>query len=177
MNCPTCNSELSQASIEQIQLDICDKGCGGIWFDRFELHKMDEQHEFTDENLLEVLAVASPATYNQSEKRKCPKCEGITMMKHFFSVKREVQVDHCPSCAGYWLDEGELFKIRKQFKTEEERNEAAANYFAELFDGDLAKMKAESAEKAEQAQNIARMFRLITPSFYFSKIKNVANKL
>lgn len=172
MKCPTCDLQLKEVSIEQIHLDVCKDGCGGIWFDRFELQKMDEPHEFTDENLIEVLAVASPAHVEQPGKRECPKCEGIIMMKHFFSPKKEVEVDHCPKCSGYWLDEGELFKIRKQFKTEEERKEAASTYFAELFDGELSKMKKESTEKAEQAQKIAKMFRLITPSYYFSKIKN-----
>ncbi|WP_281357840.1 zf-TFIIB domain-containing protein [Desulfobacter latus] len=93
-------------------------------------------------------------------------------MQHFYSVKREVKVDHCPKCAGYWLDEGELFKIRKQFKTEEERKQAALKYFSELFDGELLIIKKESDEKAKKVQEVTNMFRLILPSHYFSKIKN-----
>ena len=172
MKCPTCDIDLSQVTIENIQLDVCKDGCGGIWFDRFELEKMDEPHEFTDENLLNVLAVESPADYDQTQKRKCPKCEDTIMMRHFFSVKREVEVDHCPKCAGYWLDENELFKIRKQYESESDRKQAAEQYFADLFDGELLKMQKESEDKAQQAQKIARMFRLICPSYYFKKIKN-----
>ncbi len=172
MNCPTCNSKLSKVSIEKIQLDVCKEGCGGIWFDRFELQKMDEPHEFTDNNLMDILSIESPTVYDQSPKRICPKCTDIVMMKHFFSVKREVEVDHCPKCAGYWLDEGELFKIRKQFNTEEERKQATVRYFADIFDDDLTKMKNESHEKAMQAQKIANMFRLVSPRYYFSKIKS-----
>ena len=173
MKCPTCDIELDQVSIEEIQLDACKNGCGGVWFDRFELQKMDEPHEFTDENLVDILAIESPVEYDQTQKRKCPKCGDTIMMKHFFSVKKEVQVDHCPKCAGYWLDEGELFKIRKQYKSESERTQAATQYFSDLFDDELTEMQKESEEKAQQAQKIAKMFRLICPSYYFNKIKNL----
>ena len=172
MICPTCGKPLSEISIEEIQLDVCKNGCGGIWFDRFELKKMDEPHEFTDENLIELLSVDSPAEYDQSQKRNCPKCRDIVMMKNFYSVKKEVEVDHCPKCAGYWLDEGELFKIRKQFKTEAERKQAAMDYFDGIFNDELSMMKKESEEKAKQAEKISNMFRLILPSNYFPKIKN-----
>lgn len=172
MKCPTCNIELSPVTVEEIQLDVCKDGCGGIWFDRFELQKMDEPHEFTDENLIDILAVETSAAFDQSQKRNCPKCEGIVMMKHFFSVRKEVQVDHCPKCAGYWLDDGELFKIRKQYQSESERDQAASQYFSGLFDDELANMKKESEEKAQRAKKIANMFKLICPSFYFSKLKN-----
>ena len=173
MKCPTCDVELEQVSIEEIQLDVCKNGCGGVWFDPFELKKMDEPHEFTDENLIDILAIKSLVDYDQTQKRKCPKCMDTIMMKHFFSVKKEVEVDHCPKCAGYWLDEGELFKIRNQFESESDRNQAAEQYFTELFDGELTKMQKESEEKAQQAQKIAKMFRLICPSNYFKRIKNL----
>ena len=172
MKCPTCDIDLAQVTIENIQLDVCKDGCGGIWFDRFELEKMDEPHEFTDENLIDVLAIESPVGYDPTLKRQCPKCGDMIMMRHFFSFKKEVEVDHCPKCAGYWLDEGELFKIRKLFESESDRTEATKKYFSDLFDMELSKMKKESEEKAQQAQKIANMFRLISPKHYFDKIKN-----
>ena len=172
MKCPRCDVDLAQVTIEDIQLDVCKDSCGGVWFDRFELQKMDEPHEFTDENLIDVLAIESPVPYDSTLKRKCPKCEDTVMMRHFFSVKKEVEVDHCPKCAGYWLDEGELFQIRKQYKSESDRKQAAEQYFSDLFDNDLSKMKMESEEKAQQAKKIANMFRLISPRYYFNKIKN-----
>jgi len=171
MICPTCNGTLSGTSIEGISLDVCKEGCGGIWFDRFELHKMDEPHEFTDENLVEMLSAESKVDHDETKRHNCPKCSDMVMMRNHFSVKRELEVDHCPQCAGYWLDEGELFHIRKQFKTEEERKEAAMNHFSDLFDGELSEMREESTEKAEQAKKIAHMLRLITPSYYYSKLK------
>ncbi len=70
------------------------------------------------------------------------------------------------------MDEGELFKIREHFKTEEERKQVAANCFCEIFDGELLEMKKESEEKAAQALRVTSMFRLISPSYYFSKTNN-----
>jgi len=29
-------------------VDVCQNGCGGIWFDNFELEKVDEKHETLD---------------------------------------------------------------------------------------------------------------------------------
>ena len=170
MICPTCDGNLSVNSIEGIELDVCKEGCGGIWFDRFELQKMDEPHEFTDENLIELLSANSKIDRDQSKRHICPKCSDITMMRNFYSVKKEVEIDHCPKCAGYWLDEGELFQIRKEHNTDDDRTQAAIKYFSGIFDGELSVMKKESKEKAQQAQQaqkIANMFRLITPSYYY----------
>ncbi len=93
------------------------------------------------------------------------------MMQHFYSAKRAVQVDHCPKCAGYWLDYGELLKIRHEFQTEGQRKEAASTYFPQLFDEELDELRQQGPEKDAHAQRIANMFRLITPSYYLDKIK------
>ncbi|MDH4316966.1 MAG: zf-TFIIB domain-containing protein [Desulfobulbaceae bacterium] len=170
MICPACENELRIIKLENISLDVCTEGCGGVWFDRFELQKMDEAHEFTDESLFD-LNIKPKVKVDQSKKRKCPKCASIVMMKHFFSPKQEAKVDECPKCGGFWLDEGELFQIRNQFSDKQERDEAVKKHFATLFDVELEKMKAQSEEQTQKAQKIARMFRLITPSYYFSKLK------
>ena len=50
MKCPACEKELQQITIETITLDVCEGGCGGIWFDNFELEKVDEPHESAGED-------------------------------------------------------------------------------------------------------------------------------
>jgi Zn-finger nucleic acid-binding protein len=87
-------------------------------------------------------------------------------MRHFFSVKKEVEVDECPGCGGFWLDAGELVKIRSLFKTEEERHQAAHEYFTEVFGGELSAMAAENEEKLGKVRKIANMFRFVCPSYY-----------
>ena len=45
MKCPACFSELSSVTIGQLTVDMCRGGCGGTWFDAFELQQVDESHE------------------------------------------------------------------------------------------------------------------------------------
>ena len=41
MKCPACYNELTPRRAGQITVDVCDGGCGGIWFDNFELKRVD----------------------------------------------------------------------------------------------------------------------------------------
>ncbi len=165
MKCPACGNELQQVDVKDIVVDVCDGGCGGIWFDNYELQKMDERHESAGECLLDVARDAD-VRVDYAAKRPCPKCDGITMLKHFVSAKMEIEVDECPACGGFWLDYGELNQIRDQYTTDEERREATKEYFAEVFSGDLAKLREESQEKVAKARAVAKMFRFICPSYY-----------
>ncbi len=108
MNCPACDRELSARALEQVMVNVCEGGCGGIWLDAFELARVDEQL------FREVREIAGDPglAVNQDLKRACPRCEGIKMQHRFFSSDRRVEVDACPGCGGYWLDAGELNAIR-----------------------------------------------------------------
>ena len=165
MKCPACKTELKEMEVSNITVDVCSDGCGGIWFDNFELQKVDEQHEAAGEQLLDIKP-ANKISIDFSKKRSCPKCNDIKMMKHFVSIKREVEIDECPGCAGIWLDYGELGSIRNQFKTEEERKKAAREYFSDLFNGKLDEMRSKSEVDLQRAKNFAKMFRFICPSYY-----------
>ncbi|HLH52991.1 MAG TPA: zf-TFIIB domain-containing protein [Verrucomicrobiae bacterium] len=124
MKCPACFNELAQVQVGGLVVDVCQGGCGGIWFDAFELEQVDEEGEAAGEPLLHISRderiVVDPA-----RKRECPRCAGIKLHRHFFSAKRQVQVDQCPNCGGYWLDAGELAAIRAEknqmARTEETR--------------------------------------------------------
>ncbi|MDH3973859.1 MAG: zf-TFIIB domain-containing protein [Deltaproteobacteria bacterium] len=165
MKCPSCSSELEEKKVQNITVDVCSGGCGGIWFDNFELKKVDESHEAAGEELLNTEKSAA-IQVDLSKKRSCPRCDNQPMIKHFASVKKEVEVDECPSCGGYWLDDGELGRIRTQFTSEEERREAAKKHFSLLFDGKLNEMSREGEENLEKAKKIAGIFRFICPSCY-----------
>jgi Zn-finger nucleic acid-binding protein len=165
MKCPACGNELSQVVAGGVTVDVCEGGCAGIWFDHFELQKFDEPRESAGEILLDIKQKKG-IRIDHRKRLKCPKCGNVVMMRHFFSVKKQVEVDECPDCGGYWLDMGELAKMRSEFASEEERKKAAEEYFSEIFGKKLAKIYAESEEKAERARKIARMFRFICPSKY-----------
>jgi len=165
MNCPACTNTLTEKTVGEITVDICEGGCGGIWFDQFELKKLDEPHEHEGEELLSVRRDSS-VSVDHSQRRHCPKCETTLMLRHFYSVKREVEVDECQTCAGYWLDAGELHTIRDQYPSEAEQQADAKAYFDEVFGRQLAGMRAESQEKLAKARKIAKALRFITPSYY-----------
>ncbi len=165
MKCPACGGELSRVVAGDVTIDACKDGCGGLWFDQLELRRVDEPSETTGEVLLDINRKEG-VQIDQGPRRKCPKCNSVPMMRHFFSVKREVQVDECPQCGGYWLDLGELATIRSQYASEEERSQAAARVFDDVFGKELREMAGESAEKLEKARKIAGMLRFLCPSFY-----------
>ena len=165
MKCPGCSNQLEQMTVGELSVDICKNGCGGIWFDNFELEQVDEKHESAGESLL-YIERNPEIVVDHSQKRLCPKCENQKMLQHFMSVKKEVAVDECPACGGFWLDAGELGQIRSQYETEADRNRAADEYFDEIFGEEFAKMRAEGEEKLRRARKIAKIFRFICPSYY-----------
>jgi Zn-finger nucleic acid-binding protein len=148
---------MTTMTAEGVTVDVCAGGCGGIWFDWFELARVDEVRESAGEWFLEV--ERDPSRRPDLSKRiLCPR-DGEIMMRHFHSVKRTVLVDECSRCAGFWLDPGEL-------ATKEDRKKAAQEYFSELFDPDLAVARAQTIEELKKARRIAHAFRFICPSYY-----------
>ncbi|MFQ5746732.1 MAG: zf-TFIIB domain-containing protein [Gemmatimonadota bacterium] len=103
---------------------------------------------------------------DRESRHACPKCGDAVMHRHFFSVRRAVALDECPKCGGFWLDAGELGRIRNLFESEEDRKRAAAEYFDDVFGERLASMRAESEAHAARASRIAHIFRFICPSYY-----------
>ena len=113
MKCPACFNPLSEIQVGSIAVDVCEGGCGGIWFDAFELQCVDDPKEAAGEAMLHI-SKDPKIQVDSTRKRACPKCEVVKLMKHFMSAKRRVEVDECPNCGGYWLDSGELAQIRQE---------------------------------------------------------------
>jgi len=156
---------MTTTQVRDIAVDVCKGGCGGVWFDWLELKKVDEQYEAVGQDLLHV--ERDPDVQVDHERRRdCPRCEGIVMMRHFASVKREIEVDECAKCGGYFLDYGELNQLRDQYATEDEREQAAESLFADLFDAGLEDLHDQSEAVAERAHGLARMFRFVLPSYW-----------
>jgi uncharacterized protein len=98
IECPVCSNVMTTMGPKESQW-TCAGGCGGIWFDWFELARVDEVHESAGEKFLEV--EHDPTLRPDLSKRiRCPR-DGEIMMRHFHSVKRGVVVDECPRCAGF----------------------------------------------------------------------------
>jgi Zn-finger nucleic acid-binding protein len=104
---------LSQMQVGTLTVDVCEGGCGGIWFDAFELQRVDNPEDDASEAMLHI-SKDPKIQIDFARKRACPRCEGVKLKKHFFSARRRVEVDECPNCGGYWLDAGELARIRQE---------------------------------------------------------------
>src|SRR5258707_1294364 len=113
MKCPACDHELTEMQVGSLVVDVCQDGCGGIWFDAFELQRVDDEQEVAGDRLLDIHR-AERVRVDPSRERDCPRCPGIKLQRHFFSARRQIEVDQCPNCAGYWLDAGELAQIRAE---------------------------------------------------------------
>jgi len=166
MDCPACDHVLSARAAGDLTVDVCAGGCGGIWFDHYELRKVDEQSESAGAALLDV--PRDPAVVaDQTQRYVCPKCtDGVVMMRHCWSVARRVTIDECPGCGGVFLDAGELASIRALYPTEEARHAAADAYFHEVADPLLDEQRAADAEELARAQRFAHALRFVCPSSY-----------
>lgn len=144
MKCPSCSAELSQIKVSGISIDLCDRGCGGIWFDERELQHFDEQHEFDVEKLLFPQTKSRPAV---SGLRSCPRCmEGpLAILK--FGTKSSVEIDQCFLCGGIWLDSGELTAIRKQYPTAAERQKAGDEFLKQVQEVTMSALEREKRER------------------------------
>ena len=111
MQCPACGNTMTDVKTGDITVDACKGGCGGLWFDHFELRKVEQPAQSAGESLLNI-PQNPKAKVDQSQRRKCPRDADIVMMRHFWSVQREATVDECPKCEGVFLDPGELAEIR-----------------------------------------------------------------
>jgi Zn-finger nucleic acid-binding protein len=165
MICPRCSRETKQVTTGGITVDVCDGGCGGIWFDPWELDKVDEAAESTGEPLLHV-GRDPQLNPDINARLMCPRCEDTALMRHFSSVKRGVTIDECGGCGGFWLDTGELGGIRTEFETDAERDKAATAYFSEIFDPELKAEREKTMQDLASRQRFAHAFRYVCPSYY-----------
>ncbi|MGE5416184.1 MAG: zf-TFIIB domain-containing protein [Acidobacteriota bacterium] len=126
MKCPACENELIAVNSGSLTVDVCQSGCGGMWFDQFELKKVDEGNEPASE----LEGIKGKNQVQTGDKRyKCPKCIDVVLMRHRFSLTSQVVIDECPKCAGFWLDGGELTQLRSEYASEKDRNQDTEQYF------------------------------------------------
>ena len=132
MQCPACTRTLEEHAFDALEVDICRGGCGGIWFDRFELQQVDEAQEVLGKMLVSC-ADDEVSEQPRAARYKCPRC-AMVMMRHLFKPDIRVEIDTCPKCAGIWLDYGELKSIRGADGTDAERQKAAERYISAMFE-------------------------------------------
>ena len=106
MDCPKCNSNMSELKIEilhgQVVIDRCD-GCQGLWFDNGEAEqlKKDWMADFADSGDPTV-----GKTYNTVRDILCPRC-GKPMLKKNDSKQSHLEFEACEE-HGVFMDAGEF---------------------------------------------------------------------
>lgn len=164
MICPVCSKEMTQEDFGGTLVDFCRDGCQGIWFDWMEIVRLDEVGEGAGENMQKALDLPH-ADDAARGPIKCPKC-GITMHAHKYKAAKDVTVDECYSCGGFFLDAGELKAIKDRHMTEQQE----ADFAAKLMSGNPQWNDANAGLKKQQARASAihGFTRYLSPSRFFT---------
>jgi len=162
MNCPVCGKLMVEEDFGDVLVDVCKNGCKGIWFDWGELEQVDEKNEGLGRALDEALK--SPQVNDEDRGPiECPKC-GIAMHTHKYSSAKEVNVDECYACGGFFLDSGELRKIRDNYMSEEERDAYVQKLVNEMpLIKDTEKVKSRAAACRKFGGLLSRRYPFVWP--------------
>jgi Zn-finger nucleic acid-binding protein len=158
MRCPVCNNGLTLYPAGSIVVDVCVAGCGGIWFDAFELKKVDETNEPVAGELLSPTRDRD-VKIDTTKKLFCPKCAEMALMRHFFSARRRTMVDECPNCGGFWLDAGELAEVREETQDEKREVEARQANLNKLVLAALARELAACEQEIQPETRVAHTLK------------------
>lgn len=135
MRCPACNNTLTAIQAESTEVDVCKDHCGGIWFDAGEFEHYDEASESATAAILKVVKNSNVAI-DRSRPRNCPRCANMILKKRFFDSTHEIEIDQCESCAGIWLDPGELLTVRNANGGSVARKSVIDDFYAKATSGD-----------------------------------------
>ena len=120
IKCTACQKPMKHVEVEGMVIDVCLDGCGGMWFDKYELKRVDNGCENVGELLNNLKAKPGIKTI-PAEKRKCPRCQESILRQGYYSTRKEVIIDKCYNCGGVFLDAGELAHIRSLYYTAEDK--------------------------------------------------------
>lgn len=106
MRCPHCEVDLIASDLGKYGFVVVDEcpTCHGIWFDEGELDKLDESIWIDTEAL--------PMERARGEVRTCPKCD-LDLSPMSPKDATDLVIDKCGACGGFWLDAGELDRMRE----------------------------------------------------------------
>lgn len=94
--------------LDVVEIDVCPE-CRGIWLDTKELEQLDDNFFLN----IEDAAFKDVEPTRDDAELRCRRCDGAPPLRKVRpSGFRHVVVDTCPECRGFWLDRGELEKMR-----------------------------------------------------------------
>ncbi len=162
MKCPVCKKEMIEQDFGGVKVDVCKNGCKGIWFDWVELRKLDEQDEGCGAALQEALNY--PRVNDEGRgKINCPKCNS-PMHIHKYQSSKEVNVDECYLCGGFFLDSGEFGTIRDSFMSKQEQETYLQKLLADI--PSYQQKKADIEKEKLRAEALRKYTRFLRLSYY-----------
>jgi uncharacterized protein len=135
MKCPACSRVLTEKPVGSLCVQVCQGGCGGIWFDTFELNRVLQEDDAVSESLLQIQrdrdVIPDPA-----QPRCCPRCVDARLNRVLFGPGSRSLVDECPKCGGCWFDDGVLARLQDEGQLRAEAGPAGASFdlMAYLFE-------------------------------------------
>lgn len=105
--CPNDDGDLRPVAARKrqgapIMLDQCE-GCGGLWFDKFELFAIDEKDALL---LAQIDERALRQPVGASEQPHCPRCGAVLDRFTDPNIPANIQMLMCGACEGFWLNHG-----------------------------------------------------------------------
>jgi Zn-finger nucleic acid-binding protein len=161
MKCPVCNAEMVIENFG-IEVYVCENGCKGIWFDQGELRKLDAKNEGLG-SALEAALRYPRNNHGQRGQINCPRCS-IPMHTHKYDKAKEVNVDECYNCGGFFLDSGELTEIRDNRMSDAEID-AYTDQMANSIPEYKQELKDIDAEK-RRAEDIRGFIKMMTTGYW-----------
>ena len=113
MHCPNCDLKLEKVVAKShygadVELNQCP-GCGGVWCDDLEMHRVSSK---SVQSLSKLNTRKLQKLVPIKKKLVCPKCRGL--LKEFKDpyFPKQIKLEHCSSCGGFWLNRGELLQFK-----------------------------------------------------------------
>jgi Zn-finger nucleic acid-binding protein len=106
LDCPRCKRvKLEEVDLGEVMIDRCSR-CAGIWFDNDEIGEVVGNRDG-----LRALETQIPPPEDAVASMICPRCPEVPLRRLAVDVpagKRPSVIYRCASCAGTWIDRGEL---------------------------------------------------------------------
>ncbi len=108
LQCPNADGVLAPVVVHDQQgmplaLDQC-RSCGGVWFDRYELFRLDEGEAG---KLDSVDQTSFQLPRGEHPEPLCPRCRIALTPFHDPNIPGNIQLLSCGRCGGFWANHGE----------------------------------------------------------------------
>lgn len=110
MNCPKCHANLDRVQVFNVHFHRCS-GCKGIWCGDNELHLLEN---LKDAEMFDIGEPLVGKAFDLAIVGHCPQCEQISLVTKAVLGHEYLRAEHCPECASWFLDAGELSECRNR---------------------------------------------------------------